>query len=69
MGSLGLVLSCWLGFLLVFWFLFCGSILVVFTGHDRRLYNHDRSRPTTLYTFYTIIYSPQNTLKLHGRVL
>ena len=30
MGCLGLVLSCWLGFLLVLWFLFCGSILVVF---------------------------------------
>ena len=31
MGSLGLVLSCWLGFLLIFWFLFCDSILVVFS--------------------------------------
>ena len=39
------------------------------TGHDRRLYNQDRSLPTTLYTFYTIMHSPQNTLKIHGRVL
>ena len=39
------------------------------TGHDRRLYNQDRSLPTTLYTFYTIMQSPQNTLKIHGRVL
>ena len=40
-----------------------------YTGLDRRLYNQDRSRPTTLYTLYTIIYSPQNTLNIHGRVL
>ena len=39
------------------------------TGHDRRLYDQDRSRPTTLYTFYTIMQSPQNTLRIHGRVL
>ena len=39
------------------------------TGHYRRLYNQDRSLPTTLCTFYTIIYSPQNTLKIQGRVL
>ena len=41
---------------------------MTYTGLDRRLYNHNRSRPTTLYTVYTIIYSPQNTLKIHGRV-
>ena len=39
------------------------------TGHDRRLYNQDRSLPTTLYTFYTMMYSPQKTLKILGRVL
>ena len=28
------------------------------TGHDRRLYNQDRSLPTTLYTFYPVESSP-----------
>ena len=37
--------------------------IMIYTGPDRRLYNHDQSLPTTLYTFYTIMYSPQNTLK------
>ena len=45
------------------------SCIMTSTGHDRRLYNQDRSLPTTLYTFYPIMYSPQNTLKIHGRVL
>ena len=39
------------------------------TGHDRRRYYYDRSRPTTLYTIYTIIQSPQNTLNTPGRHL
>ena len=39
------------------------------TGRDWRLYNQDRSLLTTLYTFYTIMQSPQNTLKIHGCVL
>ena len=45
------------------------TCIMTYTGPDRRLYNQDRSRPTTVYTFYTIIQSPQNTLKIHGRVL
>ena len=31
------------------------SCIITYTGHDRRLYNQDRSRPTTLYTFCTIM--------------
>ena len=31
---------------------------IIKTGPDRRLYNQDRSLPTTLYTFYTIRQSP-----------
>ena len=33
------------------------------TGHDRRLYDQDRSRPTTLYTFYTIMQSSSEYTK------
>ena len=42
---------------------------MTYTGPGRWLYNHDRLRPTTFYPVYTIIYSPLNTLKMHGRVL
>ena len=38
------------------------------TGHDRRLYNQDLVTADD-FTFYTIMQSPQNTLKIHGRVL
>ena len=42
---------------------------IITTGHGRRPYNQDRSLPTTLYTVYTIMQSPQNTLWIPGRVL
>ena len=31
---------------------------MTYTGHDRLLYNQDRSRPTTLYEFYPVGSSP-----------
>ena len=39
------------------------SCIMTYTGHDRRLYNQDRSRPTTLDTFYTIIQSSSEYTK------
>ena len=39
------------------------SCIITYTGHDRRLNNQNRSRPTTLYTFYTIMQSSSEYTK------